>query len=268
MRIVGLGHGMLVVAAAGLAVASLGYREFEPIGRSLPAAVPARDVWVAGLALLVLAASIGLCFTRTALAGAWTIGAYLAAWLLTRLPAFTTEPLGAGSWYGLCEALTPIAGLLILYPKLRCRSGGSPSGRVSAARLAQVLFGLDCLVYGWSHFAYAEFTARLVPVWLPDRIGLAHVTGLCHVLAGLGIITGVLPRLAATLEAIMMSAFGLLVWVPTFWAHPPPAWATPPRYRWSELLVTALLAASAWIVAASFRRQGDARHPSGPPAPV
>jgi len=83
-------------------------------------------------------------------------------------------------------------------------------------RMAQVLFGLTCVFYGWSHFAYADYTASMVPNWLPSRLGLAYFTGLGHIAAGIGIIVWILPRLAATLEAIMMSLFGLLVWVPSF----------------------------------------------------
>ena len=50
----------------------------------------------------------------------------------------------------------------------------------------------------------------------------------------------------------MMSLFGVLVWMPSFFAHPVPDWATPPQNQWSETLVTLLLAASAWLVAASL----------------
>jgi uncharacterized membrane protein YphA (DoxX/SURF4 family) len=82
---------------------------------------------------------------------------------------------------------------------------------------------------------------------------LAYFTGLCHLAAGIGIIVGILPRLAAALEAIMMSLFGLLVWLPSFFAQPRPAWATPPQNQWSELVVTLALAASACIVATSLR---------------
>jgi uncharacterized membrane protein YphA (DoxX/SURF4 family) len=63
---------------------------------------------------------------------------------------------------------------------------------------------------------------------------------------------GVLPRLAAVLEAVMMSLFGLLVWVPSFFATPRPQWATPPEHQWLELTVNVVLAASAWLVAISF----------------
>ena len=95
----------------------------------------------------------------------------------------------------------------------------------------------------------------MVPAWLPGQLGFAYFTGLGHIAAGIGIIIGILPRLAATLEAIMMSLFGLLVWVPSLFAQPRPKWATPPQNQWSELVVTLLLAASAWIVAASLRNR-------------
>src|SRR5437879_9171352 len=124
-----------------------------------------------------------------------------------------------------------------------------------AVRAAQVLFGLTCVVYGLAHFAYADFTAIMVPMWLPSRLGFAYFTWLGHVAAGIGIMIGILPRLAATLEALMMSLFGLLVWVPSLFMQPPPEWATPPRNQWSELFVTLLLAASAWIVATSLQNR-------------
>jgi uncharacterized membrane protein YphA (DoxX/SURF4 family) len=122
-------------------------------------------------------------------------------------------------------------------------------------RAAQALFGLSCVFYGWSHFAYADYTAGMVPTWLPGRLGFAYFTGLGHIAAGIGVLIGILPRLAATLEAIMMSSFGLLVWMPSFVANPRPEWATPPKNQWSEIVVNLLLAASAWIVAASLRNR-------------
>src|SRR5262249_49469937 len=115
-----------------------------------------------------------------------------------------------------------------------------------------VLFALTCVFYGWSHFAYADYTAGMVPTWLPGRLALAYFTGLGHVAAGIAIIFGILPRLGAVLEAIMMSLFALLVWVPTFFAQPRPQWAMPPEHQWSELTVNLVLAASAWIVAISL----------------
>jgi uncharacterized membrane protein YphA (DoxX/SURF4 family) len=104
----------------------------------------------------------------------------------------------------------------------------------------------------------------MVPNWLPGRLGFAYLTGVGHIAAGIGIIIGVLPRLAATLEALMMSLFGLLVWVPSFFANPRPAWATPPQNQWSELVVNLVLAAAAWVVASSLRNHSWG---VGPPPP-
>jgi uncharacterized membrane protein YphA (DoxX/SURF4 family) len=210
---------------------------------------------VYGSALILLAASVGLCFLRTALPSALTIGAYQVVWALTGVPPILSKPLSVGSWYGLCEALTSIAGTWILYATLRWRSRASkvPIGGERAVRAAQVLFGLTCIFYGSSHFTYADYTASMVPAWLPGRLGFAYFTGLSYIAAGIGIILGILPRLAATLVAIMMSLFGLLVWLPSFFAHPKPSWATSLRNEWSELEVSLLLAAAAWIVADALR---------------
>lgn len=121
-----------------------------------------------------------------------------------------------------------------------------------AVRVAQILFGLTCVFYGWSHFVYADYTAGMVPAWLPGHLALAYLTGLGHAVAGLAIIVGMLPRLAATLEATMMSLFGLLVWVPSFFVQPRPNWAIPSEHQWGELVVNVVLAASAWVVAISL----------------
>jgi uncharacterized membrane protein YphA (DoxX/SURF4 family) len=257
MRIVGLGHGLFVVASAGLALLSLTYGDFAPGAQSLPAWIPWRETWVGGFALLLLAASAGLCFSRTALASALAIGAYQAVWALICAPAILSNPLSVGAWYGFCEALTALVGAWVLYVMLRwqARGLGMPIASERSVRAAQVLFGLICVFYGWSHFAYADYTASMVPTWLPKRLGFAYFTGLGHIAAGIGVILGVLPRLAATLEAIMMSLFGLLVWVPSFFAQPRAEWATPPHNQWSELVVTLVLAGSAWIVAMSLRNR-------------
>jgi uncharacterized membrane protein len=264
MRMVGLSHGLFAIASASLAILSLTYGDFAPMGQSLPAWIPWRETWVYGSALLVLASSAGLCFSRTALPSALTIGAYQAVWAVICAPPILSAPLSVGAWYGSCEALTSLVGTWILYSMLRWRSRGSelPIASQRAVRAAQVVFGLACVFYGWSHFTYADYTASMVPTWLPCRLGFAYFTGLGHVAAGIGIVVGILPRLAATLEAIMMSLFGLLVWVPSFLARPRPVWATPPQNQWSELVVSLVLAACAWIVATSLRNRpwGFASH--------
>lgn len=248
-------RALFAVASASLALLSLAYGDFAPGGQALPAWVPWRETSIHMVALIVFAASVGLCFSRTALMSVFTVGAYQAIWVLISAPGILSAPLTIGAWYPFCEALTALLGAWILYAMLRWPSGVSemPVAVHRIVRTGQVLFGLNCVFYGVSHFAYADYTAGMVPAWLPGRLGLAYLTGLGHIAAGIGIIAGILARLAASLEAVMMSLFGLLVWVPTLFAQSPPKWAMPPQNRWSELVVTLVLAASAWIVATSLR---------------
>lgn len=250
------GRGFFAIAAASLAVFGLAYGVFGETG-PLPGWIPGRETWVYLSALLLLAASAGLCFSRTALPSALAIGAYLAVWaLLSKAPLFS-HPLSFGAWYGFCEATTSVAGAWILYAELQRQSqrAETPITSARAVRIAQVWFGLACVYYGASHFVYAGYTANMVPAWVPFRLGMAYFTGLCHMAAGVGIIVGILPCLAATLEAIMMTLFALLVWLPSFFAQPRPPWATPPQNQWSELVVNLMLAASACVVAASLKNR-------------
>lgn len=263
LPVAGLGQGLFAIASAGLAIWSLAYGDFAWGAPSLLSGLPGRTAWVYGSALILLAASAALCFPRTASLGVLAIGAYQALGAAMSVPQILSQPLSIGAWYPFCEALTPLVGAWLLYAMLQRQSGGAGTLIASAAsvRVAQVLFGLTCVFYGTSHFVYPHYTAVLVPSWLPGRLPLAYFTGLGHIAAGLAIIVGILPRLAAILEAIMMSLFGLLVWVPSFFVQPTPKWATPPQHQWSELVVTLVLAASAFIVAISFgnrrTRMGD-----------
>lgn len=255
MRIVRLGRGILAIASAALAIWSLVYSDFAV--QSLPAWVPWREPWVYGSALILLAASAGLCFSRTALPGVLAFGACRAVVAAMYVPEIVSNPRNIGAWYPFCEALTSLVGVWVLYALLRRESRGSAAGMAGegAVRAALVLFGLTCIFYGGSHFLYADYTASMVPKWLPSHLPLAYLTGAAHVAAGVAIVFGILPGLAAALEATMMSLFGLLVWVPSFFVQPRPTWAGPPANQWSELVVNVVLAAAAWIIAIYLRKR-------------
>jgi uncharacterized membrane protein len=241
----------------GFAVLFLVHGNFAPLLGPLPASIPWPEIWIYGSAAILLAAGAGLFFGRTALMSTVVIGVYELAWVMTRtLPVFL-KPRAIDSWYGFSEALGPLLGAWILYSLLRRHDDPQAVTAMTgdrARRVARVLFGAACLVYGAGHFAYPAYTAEMVPAWLPGRTGIAYLTGAAHAAAGVGLLFGILPRLAATLEAIMLTLFGVLVWLPSFFAHPRPEWASSAQTQWSETLLTLLLAASAWIVAASLQK--------------
>ncbi|HTV76982.1 MAG TPA: DoxX family membrane protein [Steroidobacteraceae bacterium] len=255
MRFEGFAHVLFAIALAAVAILGLGYGDFVPRGQPLPPWLPWREFWVHAFAVLLLLCSMALCLPRIAPLGAAIVAIYGVVWsALCGVQIFYT-PSSVSAWYGFCEALAPLIGAWILYALLRWQSRGPATLLASegAVRVAQLLFGLTCIFYGWSHFEYASYTAGMVPAWLPGHPGFAYATGVAHIAAGLGLAFGILPRLAGTLEAAMMSLFGLLVWVPSFFAMPKPGWATPLANEWSELIVSVMLAATAWLVATSLR---------------
>lgn len=89
---------------------------------------------------------------------------------------------------------------------------------------ARLLFGIACLIFGLSHFLYADFTAQMVPAFLPYHLPLAYITRAGHFAVGLALISGILARLAAVCEAIMMSLFVVLVHIPMVVTRRRPIW--------------------------------------------
>jgi uncharacterized membrane protein YphA (DoxX/SURF4 family) len=255
MRILGFGHALFGLAVAGLAVLGLVYGDFTPILEPFPALLPWPEAWTCLSAAILLAASACLIFPPAATVSAMIIGVFASVWVMTRARSVFLTPLSVGSWYGVCEALGPLVGAWVLYILLHRRSVARSANAMTSDRalhIARLLFGAACVVYGAAHFAYGAYTAAMVPKGLPDRMGFAYFTGACHAAAGFGLLFGVFPRLAATMEAIMLTLFGVLVWLPSFFAQPRPGWASPIQNQWSETFLTFLLAASAWIVASSL----------------
>jgi uncharacterized membrane protein len=235
---------VLAVALFGLGVLSVAYDDFarpwQPIAEDFPG-----RWWLAYLSgALLLAGGAGLLVKPLATRSAQLITLYLAVfWVLPQVVKACATPLSIGSVLGVFETLAAGAGAWIL------ASGASATGVGAAHRL----FGLSCIMFGLSHFAYADFTAGMIPAWFPARLGLAYATGAGHALAGLAMVVGVRARLAATLEALMMSSFVLLLHIPSLWAVPAPDWAPTMRVRLTALCWASVLAGAAWIVARSPR---------------
>jgi uncharacterized membrane protein len=120
-------------------------------------------------------------------------------------------------------------------------------------RVLTAIFGLCAIVFGLSHVVYADFTANMVPAWLPDRHLLAYATGAVHAATGLCLVFGVAVRLALVVEALMMTSFVVLI-------HIPHVLATPDnRLEITALGIAWTLTSAAWLLATSiegpFRRR-------------
>lgn len=255
MRVIGVGHLVFAFAMIGLGVLTLVYGDFALQWQPVPEWVPWREGVAYASGAILLVGGVSLLLARTASASALVLTIYLlVTWVLPQIIQVAPSPGSIGAWLGFCETLAVTSGGWILCALLlrEDHSATKPTDGDPGIRVARLLFGACCVVFGLSHFVYADFTASMIPQWLPGRLVFAYLTGAGHLAAGIGILFAIVPRLAAMLEALMMSSFVFLVHIPSIGSVPPLQWAPTNRVAWTALLWASALAASAWTVASSL----------------
>jgi hypothetical protein len=161
-----------------------------------------------------------------------------------------------GLWLNFAEQFT-----LLLAPVIALAYGSEPPTLldVRIQRVERISFGLCAAVFGAAHFYFLEYTAKMVPQWLPPGPQFwALATGVGHSLAGVAILTGIQALIASRLLTAMILSFGALVWAPSLVAHPTT------HLFWSGNAINLALAGAAWTVAdmiAAQRRPHDSEQP-------
>jgi uncharacterized membrane protein len=251
-RIQPLPRAVFASGLIGVGLVGLRFGDFAGVLQEFPAWVPARTAIVCAAAALMLSGGIGLLFERTAAWSARVLFCYLALWvLLLNAPIVLKAPLVEVNWQGLAEIMVMLAGGWVLFAAFTAPPDGARPNFAAGTRgirHAQLLFGLALPPLGLAHFVYLDLTAPLVPAWLPYHTSWACLTGAAQIAAGFGVLFSVRPRLAAALEAAMLTAFTVLVWIPRIIAAPADGGI------WSELTISWAISAGAWVVAASLPR--------------
>src|SRR5579872_3143475 len=250
MRLARVGHAVFAVTLIGLGILGLVQGDFTPTWSGVPKDFPAREVLAYLCAVVSLISGLGLLWPRTAAVASRVLLASFLAWLLlVRAYHLVSAPTALDSWFSCGETAVMAAGAWVLYaglagdrdgPRLRFATGDS------GLRLARVLYGLALLPFGVGHLVNLKDTASLVPGWLPWPTGWAFLTGCAFLAAGVAVLLGLCARLAATLSALQMGLFTLLVWAPILVKGGN-------AFQWSELVDSWALTAAAWVVAESYR---------------
>ena len=248
----GLGRLMFGFGMIGMGLISLicnNYSlQWEPVGGLLP------NLGRLSGAILCLG-GLGVLIGRFNMLAAAILTVFLGLWVFAlQVPHALAAGGGdwkalSGTWLGFAEDLTLACGawtLLALSDQDDNDAMAPWLTDARALRIAQALVGVACLIFGASHFAFADFTSTMIPSWIPARLPLAYITGAGHLLTGLALLSGVLARLAATLEALMMTLFVLLVHVPMLVAGPS---ADAAQLDWTMLFVAMSLSGAMWAVA-------------------
>lgn len=257
MRIASVGHAVFAATIIALGILGLIQGDFAPIWDGVPKNFPTREGLVYLCALVSLICGAGLFWRRAAGTAARVLSAYLLLWmLLFKVPFIVRAPTVEGYYQSCGETAVLAASAWVLYAWF---AGGWDQRQLRFAtgdrgvRLARILYALALIAFGLSHFAYLDMTVQLVPSWLPAHVGWAYFTGCAYLAAAVAMLIGVWARLAATLAALQMGLFTLLVWVPSLAEGLMSAGQRGEFAVRSEFVVSWALTAAAWVVADSYR---------------
>lgn len=243
---------MYAAAAAGIGVLLVS-TAFIYVWAPVPRWIPWRTGLACGWGAVMLLAAAGLQLRRIAPSCAAILVLQFLAWLVVlQAPRIIAAPAEELLWSGAAQLVAIAAGGWVLFASLGASrsSAGDRLGRWLRGRRgvrgARSVYALALPMFGVHHFLAGAGAAAAVPAWLPLRPELAFLTGAAHIAAGAAIFLGIVPRLAAKLEAIMITAFVVLVHVPGIVGAP----AEP--LQWTMLFVAAAIAGAAWVVALSY----------------
>ena len=240
-------YRLFALVMAALGVIGLVYGDVAMVWQRIPIEhLPGQQVLAYAFALIELGTGIGLLLRPFAKPAAAVLFVYLALWaVLLKMPAVVVVPQMEATWLGFGEIAVMLAGAWVIYAWLA--DGTRFLAGAKGVRNARLLFAVSLPMIGLSHFFYSPQTVELVPAWLPSPLFWAYLTGAGSLAACLGVLFGVFPRLAATLEAAMLGVITLLVWGPKLFAMPVD------RLALTAFVISAAIAGGAWLVAESYR---------------
>jgi len=245
------------LAAVALGLEGLVWGDFAVVWQPLlPEGVAGHAFLARGVAVVALLTGLSLLWHRTAGFGAGMLTAlYGFAVVFLDVPRVVAQPAVFLNWYGVAEPLALVAGGLAACTR---DAALTPAAAARLLRISQSIFGACLIVFGLAHFVYFDYTASLVPAWLPpDQAFWTSVTAAAHGAAGIALLAGVYARPATLLLTAMFVVFGVLVHAPTLFIGPHT------HANWAENAINLALVGAAWVVATALR--DDAERPRAEP---
>src|SRR6202044_3224256 len=241
----GLGRYVFGFGIMAIGLACLVWGDFIT-GQPVPNDFPHRIALAYTVAAFLLCAGIIMQWRRSASFSAAALGAYYALIVIIVMngPRLLAHFKEYGIYEGLAEQFAITAAALLVFAATT-RIPTPLAARLTL--LGQLIFGICALVWGGAHFVYMNFTAPLVPKWLPpSQVFWGYLTGVCFIAAGLAILTGIKARLAAILLTVMIASFGVLANGRTLVADHSSHW------NWTESTLNLALIGAAWVTADSL----------------
>jgi len=247
----GLGVWLLAFATVTAGAFDLMWRGFDSAHQPIQAFgdnIPGREVMAYITGVWMIAAGVAILWRRSAKAGAVALALIYLVFTIFWLPRFYNAPhyLGfhisvlVGVFAGFGSQLIVVGAGALLY------ASRSPRGVLWPRTIlfARWVFGICAIDFGLSHLTNIQANFVYVPKWMP--LGSEFwvvVTGICFVLAGIAMLSGVLDVLAARLLALMFLAFNAIALPQFIFAQPRD------HVPWGGYAYNLAAVAASWILA-------------------
>jgi uncharacterized membrane protein YphA (DoxX/SURF4 family) len=237
-------HGRIILGGAAIlfGVVSLMWHGSDMWQRLRPIGMPFAAIVAWCLAIAQVTGGVAIMYARTARWASILLGAVYLLFALACIPGMIAAPANYGSYVDFFEQLSIVSGALGMYAIADTHELRS----AMLGRLARIGLGVCAVSFAWAQVVYFQYTASLVPTWIPpNQVFWTVLTTIAFALAAIAILVNCQARLAIRLMALMMALFGVLVWVPHIVAQPAAL------SNWSEFGSNYLMTGAAWTVAAA-----------------
>jgi uncharacterized membrane protein YphA (DoxX/SURF4 family) len=228
-----------------LGITGLVNGDFALAWQQVPSDLPGRTALAYACAIFEVALGFGLLLERTQAFTCRVVFPYLVLWLvLLEIPRAIHSPQSAGNWGSFGEIAIVAAGAWCLFATPHSGFAGGNAGIRGARWLLMIalpMIGVEVIVDA------INAGDKVMQPWLqglPDPMAWACFTGVCSIAACLALLSGVWPRLAATMEAAMLALISLIYWGPDLYTG---------RTATTAFIISFLIAAGVWLVADTYR---------------
>jgi uncharacterized membrane protein len=254
---------LFAIGLIGMGVLALVYGDFAMVWQPVAPWFPGRTVLAYGSGVLMVGCGVGLFFRATTAWALRIVLPYLVVWQMLKFPSLVVAPKMEAVYLGFGEIAVLLAGGWTLFARLGDVRGTkfAWAGGEQAVRFARYYFAVWIIPIGISHMLYLKPTLDLIPPFLPGKVFWAYLTGIGQIASGLGVLFGVLPRVAAWAEAAQISLYALLIWLPAILLENKnlgPSFAhANQRLSFTAFFISWIIAAGAWAVAQNVRHKKE-----------
>jgi uncharacterized membrane protein YphA (DoxX/SURF4 family) len=192
-----------------------------------PQWISGQGFWACLLGTFLIAAGLAILTGIKARMAALLLGAlFLFSFLFLHVPANVMVGVTSlGGWTSALKAFTLAGCSLVIagtFPQTSAARGpGNPIGWLEKLiPYGMYALAIQVILFGICHFLYISGVATLVPTWVPGHIFWTYFAGTALIASGVGMITGVQARLAATLLGAMIFVWVLVLHIPRAIADP------------------------------------------------